>query len=54
MQNDRVTLGHLIEDIEGTPLRVHVVFRKDLKPVYRGLIGEDVPIVYGSQTHTES
>ena len=54
VHRDRVALGHAIEEVQGPPLRLHVVLAEDLEPVDGGGVLEDVCIVHGPQPQADA
>ena len=54
MKGHRVTLGDLIDEVQGSPLRLHVVLAQDFEPGDVGVVLEDVCIVHSPEAEPEA
>jgi hypothetical protein len=54
MHYHRVARANAVEDFERAPTSDHEIFRKNLEPVHRRIIFEDVDIVIAAQSNPKS
>src|SRR6516165_8434884 len=52
MHDNGIPLGNLIEHVPWAPLRIHEVFRNNLKPIHRWMVCKDVIEMDRSQADT--